>query len=441
MAIEPLHPAPPLAASEGVQQVHSVLDRCSGVDGLDGYAAAQLLPHVDRALSRLQSFKLSLIAVVDKEEVAADSGMTGTAAWLAAQSRSDGAAAARDVRLATALDEGLDVTRAALADGDLTPDHAHVIARTAAQLPANLAPEEKAAIEESLVQRAKLVDPTRLGKVARRALEAAERTQAEVDAHEDSILRDEEKVAQARTRLTLVDNRDGTVTGHFTVPTLAGNILKKVVQQMASPRRFAQQAAKAAREKGASTADEVAQATWEAFRAEDLTWDQKYGRAFVELLEHLPTDRLSGKVNATVVVTLDFDKLRTAVGAAHVDTGQDLSASEVRRLACNAGIVPAVLDGESQQLDLGRTERFFTEAQRVALAMRYDSCAADGCDRPFAWTEGHHEDAWAMGGETNLDKAVPLCGFHHRRVHDPGYRHTIATDAKGLKRVSFVRRN
>jgi hypothetical protein len=56
-------------------------------------------------------------------------------------------------------------------------------------------------------------------------LEAVEEDQARVDAHHDSLLRDEEALARAKTRLTMHDNRDGTVSGHFTVPTLAGAIL------------------------------------------------------------------------------------------------------------------------------------------------------------------------------------------------------------------------
>jgi hypothetical protein len=102
--------------------------------------------------------------------------------------------------------------------------------------------------------------------------------------------------------------------------------------------------------------------------------------------------------------------------------------------------VPAVLGGESQVLDLGRSQRFFTEAQRVALALTYDTCAADDCDRPYAWTEHHHEDPWASGGATDLDKAVPLCGYHHRRVHDPGYHHRVFRESDGRKRVTFVKR-
>ena len=78
------------------------------------------------------------------------------------------------------------------------------------------------------------------------------------------------------------------------------------------------------------------------------------------------------------MVTVEHDRLRQELGAAHLDTGHDLSASEARRLACTAGVLPAVLDGTSHPLDLGRAKRFFTEAQRVALATTYDECAERG---------------------------------------------------------------
>jgi hypothetical protein len=431
-------PTPPLvAADDGVRQVLAVLDLCGAPSELSVAGATRLISDADTAVARLQAIKLGAITVVDKAQVAAESGMTGTDAWLAARSRRTGGDAARDVKLAKALDSGLEATGQALSAGKVSTEHARVIADAAAKLPDDVTDEERAAVEASLVAKAKQLDPGALRRHARRALEAAGRSAAEADAHEDKQLRSEEEQAWAKTRLSMHDNGDGTTSGHFTVPTFAGQLLRKVVQQMASPRRFAQQAAKAAKAVGAASAEEVASATWEAFRAEDLTWEQKYGRAFVELLEHLPTDKLSGKVNATVVVTTDLDTLRAALGAAHFDTGADLSASQVRRLACNAGLVPAVLGGASQVLDLGRTDRFFSEAQRVALATRYDACAAEGCDRPYAWCELHHEDPWHAGGETNLDLAVPLCGHHHRKVHDPNYRAFITTDHRGIKTATF----
>jgi hypothetical protein len=226
------------------------------------------------------------------------------------------------------------------------------------------------------------------------------------------------------------DHADGTTSGYFTVPTLAAAILRKTVQQLASPRRFADRAAA----QGATTA-----ATQRAAFA-DVDWSQRYGQAFVELLEHLPTDRLSGKVAATVVVTIDYEKLTARLGAAQLDTADALSASAARRLACNAGLLPAVLGRQSIPLDLGRTDRFFSEAQRVALATRYDSCAAAACDRPFAWSELHHQRPWSEGGATDLGNAIPLCGHHHRRIHDSAYHHRVDLDARGIVTVSYTRR-
>src|SRR5690349_23209927 len=162
MAIAPIHPAPPLAAADAVRQVHAVLDRVESVDGLSGHAASSLVADVDRAVTRLQALKLSLVAVVDRSDVASDAGMTGTAAWLAARSRRDGASAAREVRLATALDGGLTATREALGEGVLSTEHAQVIATTAQQLPAGLDSTERAAIEQSAVAGAQRLEPAAL---------------------------------------------------------------------------------------------------------------------------------------------------------------------------------------------------------------------------------------------------------------------------------------
>jgi hypothetical protein len=118
-------------------------------------------------------------------------------------------------------------------------------------------------------------------------------------------------------------------------------------------------------------------------------------------------------------VTIDLDALLTGLGAAGLDTGIAIPAGEARRLACTAGLVPAVLGGDSVPLDLGRSRRLYTRSQRRALALAHDTCAVAGCTRPFAWCEIHHHRlSWAKGGRTDLDDALPLCGHHHRRAHD-----------------------
>jgi hypothetical protein len=410
-------------AVEAVARVHAVLDEVAEAEV--GEVSGHDVAEVERAVARVEALKLRLVASAHRQGAAGHSGMSGTPAWLAAHTRAWGGKAAADVALATALHDSLPLTRRALATGALSTAHAAVIAETARRLPAGLSDGERVKVESALVARARQVDPARLRRAARRALEAAERSAEEALVHEDGELRGEEARAAARVRLTLHDNLDGTVTGHFTVPTLAGAILRKAIQQMVSPRRRREVGEHARRR-------EVGE---HARPRED--WPAEQGAAFVELLEHLPTDRLHGKVAATVVVTVQHEHLREALGAARLDTGHDISAGEARRIACSAGILPAVLDGTSLPLDLGRTRRFFTEAQRVAMATTYDECAAQGCDRPYAWCDLHHQDPWSSGGATDLALAVPLCGFHHRLAHDPLHEHEVHPGADGRKAVSF----
>ena len=113
------------------------------------------------------------------------------------------------------------------------------------------------------------------------------------------------------------------------------------------------------------------------------------GQAFCDYLESRREDTVTeaGGVAATVVVTMGLDALLGGIAAASLDTGGKISAGEARRLACRAGIVPAVLGGHSQVLDLGRKTRFHTGPQRIALALRDGGCTAEGCDcRPACAT-------------------------------------------------------
>ena len=157
-------------------------------------------------------------------------------------------------------------------------------------------------------------------------------------------------------------------------------------------------------------------------------WDHRRGLAFAEILEHLPTDHLHPKTAATVVVTIDHTVLEGAIKTAGLDTGHTITAGEARRLACTAGLLPAVLNGKSIALDLGRESRLFTEAQRIAVGLHHSTCAADGCERPYAWCELHHETPWSRGGRTDLKDAVPLCHRHHQWIHDTGYHHQRLPD-------------
>jgi hypothetical protein len=125
----------------------------------------------------------------------------------------------------------------------------------------------------------------------------------------------------------------------------------------------------------------------------------------------------NGGQRPQVVVTVPFDLLDQQLGIGMLDTGGRLSPTQVRQLACDAQLIPAVLGGDGQVLDLGRTRRLITGALRRALEVRDRGCAFPGCDRPPRWCDGHHIAAWVDGGPTTLDNSVLLCGHHHRIIH------------------------
>ena len=108
-------------------------------------------------------------------------------------------------------------------------------------------------------------------------------------------------------------------------------------------------------------------------------------------------------MNATIVVTMDLSTLMGGLKAASLDTGETITGDQARRWACEAGIIPAVLGGKSQVLDLGRTRRFHTKCQRIAMALEQGGCTAEGCDWPPGLCHAHHEIPWSLGGGTSVE--------------------------------------
>ena len=428
-----------MTAAAAPDTQHPLLGCVTGLDELvdEAIACVRLTPlragehavavqAVDRLVRRAQALRLRVLAAAERDQVAQDAGLPTTEVWAATQTRSTRAAAAHDVGLAAALaDDGdgprHDPTATALDEGLLSTAHADVIVRAVDLLPAGVGPDRRAQVEQRLVADAQRYDPAQLRRHARRALAEVEVDRRAVDAHENELLHDEEQAALGRSRLTLHDNDDGTTSGHFTVPTLAAAFLRKILDTLTSPRRM-------------PLAPRVP--------GEEPTWDPAHrrGLAFTELLEHLPVDHLTGRTAATLLVTVGAETLTGALRSAGLETGQDLSAGEARRLACGAGLVPAVLGGPGLVLDLGRAARLFNDTQRTALAAVHSTCAAEGCTRPFAWTELHHLTPWQQGGRTDLANALPLCHWHHRRIHDHHYRHELRADGTvSFERISVSR--
>lgn len=104
-------------------------------------------------------------------------------------------------------------------------------------------------------------------------------------------------------------------------------------------------------------------------------------------------------------------------GAGLSATGDILSPATVRKLSCDAEIIPAILGGASEPLDLGRGERTASRAQRRALWLRDGGCTIPGCTTPPAWCEAHHIVHWSRGGASDLCNYALLCPRHHTEVH------------------------
>ena len=132
-----------------------------------------------------------------------------------------------------------------------------------------------------------------------------------------------------------------------------------------------------------------------------------------------------------VSVLIDLQTLSDAVHDATVAETSDgipLPPDAIRRLACDADIIPIVLGGAGDVLDEGRARRLATAAQRRAVNAMHRSCIFPDCTIPVDDCRIHHTDPWHANGRTDLDTLVPVCETHHHRLHEGGWTLTITPD-------------
>jgi hypothetical protein len=102
-----------------------------------------------------------------------------------------------------------------------------------------------------------------------------------------------------------------------------------------------------------------------------------------------------------------------------LDFGGTLTPEALRMLCCDANVIPIVMDGKGQPLDVGRMTRVIPEGIRRAVAARDHGCAR--CGRPASWCEIHHMRPWSEQGPTSVDNCVQLCRACHRLIHHAGW--------------------
>ncbi|WP_203915547.1 DUF222 domain-containing protein [Rhizocola hellebori] len=322
--------------------------------GLTGQELRDALVHAFAEKQRWAARCLELVREVDGQNLAHDHGATSTTAWLNAVLQVTPTEARKMIATAAALDHPCAVTAKALSAGAVNEAQAAVIGRCVTSL-AEHGPDKQAEAEQFLLDKAAEHDAHALTVMADRILfvidpEAAEEHQRKnLDAAEKRAARDRfftlSPDGTGRTRLTGVLGAE------------AAAIVRAALEPLCRPTDPHDH-----RSAGQRRADALT----------DIC-------ALALATGQLPDNR--GE-KAQVVVTTRFDPTHQNLSEGMLDTGETLSAETVRRLACDARIIPAMLGSPSQPLDLGREQRLFKGPLRRALILRDGGCAFPGCDRP-----------------------------------------------------------
>ncbi len=349
------------------------------------------------------SVMLDTVAELDSRSIAATAGFRDTKQLLAgmlnlspteAGTRVAHAAqlASRRTLTGEVLAPLLPNTAEALAAGEIGPAQVRVITETMGAIPAWVSAVERDAAEADLARHARSFHPTSLHKIGQRILGCLD-----PDGRQP---RDEPQPDPGAGELRLWDRRDGRLGLEGYLEPEHRAAVRSLIEQLAAPRP-AIAGIPDARTAPQRNADALLEVCGLARAAQDCP--STAGEP-----PHL-------------TVTIDWEALRTGLGVATLDYGTLISASDARRWACDAKIIPVVLGGRSEPLDVGRALRTVPLSIRRALVARDRGCVFPGCDRPPGMCQAHHCRHWIDNGETSVENCVLLCEAHHRHVHHTGW--------------------
>jgi Domain of unknown function (DUF222) len=388
----------------------SCLDGLRGtMGGLDDARIVQTLRDIESLSRRTQAVMLELVAEADSRGVAVERGFRNTQQLLAGMLQLSAAEARTRVQHATMLGTRrtitgqtlaarLPATAAALAAGQIGTGQLRVITETIAALPASVPPLARDRAEADLAGYARDFDPRRLRIIAQRLV-------ATLDPDGPAPVDEPDPTPPARGQLWLRDRRDGGLGLAGWLDAEHGGMVRALIEQLA-----------------ARPADGA---------AEPRAIEERHADALIELCdraraaEEFPT---TAGEPPHVTVTIDWDALRTGLGIATLDYGQLIIAGDARRLACDCKLIPVILGGDSEPLDVGRAMRTVPLGIRRALVARVardGGCSFPGCDRPPGLCAAHHVRHWIGHGETKVGNCCLLCPAHHQQVHLQGWDITI----------------
>jgi len=351
----------------------------------------------------LYSVMLETVAELDSRDIAATAGFRNTKQLLAGMLNLSPTEAGARVTHATQLAPRralggavlaplLPTTAAALAAGEICFGKVTVITEMMAAIPASVSAADRDAAEAELAGYARSFNPTSLHTISRHLL-----AHLDPDGPEP---RDEPESDPGAGELRLRNRRDGRLGLEGFLEAEHGAAFRSLIDQLAGPRPASEGIPDPR-----STPQRNAEALLEVC-------------GLARAAEQCPS---TAGEPAHLTVTIDWDALRTGLGVATLDYGTHISAAEARRWACDAKIIPVVLGGQSEPLDVGRAMRTVSLAIRRALVARDRGCAFPGCDRPPGMCQAHHALHWIDDGESSVENCVLLCETHHRHVHRTGW--------------------
>ena len=332
---------------------------------------------------RLEAVRLTAIGEADSRGVTISTGARTTAAWLVDRTGVSRGDANRSVQQARRITVMSAATRDAVRSGGLSLDHARVVRDVAStlwqrsiRLDSPLTADVRAEAEATLIDLAGSLDPGQLALAGRYLVE---RLDPDGEPDEEEQARQEE----LRRRFTCTPTPDGGGRFHGELDAEGFALVLNALSPLSAPRP--------------TTAE----------GPDRRTLSQRQGDGLVELARRaiecgdLPEE---GGLATAVVVTTDLATLRGELSeqAPTLDTGVEVSVESLRRMACDAHIIPAVLGSTPAALDIGRSSRVVPSAMRRALVVRDQRCAFPGCQIPAAWCDAHHVVPWACGGVTAL---------------------------------------
>lgn len=382
------------------------------------YTEQQLLDELARCQQRVDASRarqLALLAEAEKREACQRRASLPTAGWLVDRNTHSPRAARQDVRLAVGLQQ-TPIVAAALSQSRISCEQAAAIINGLHRLPDDLDAGLRDQVTTELVGYANSFGPAALARLVNRAVEVVAPAIAE-EADRKAVERLDAE--QRRNRhLTWHQDSDGSwiIRGKFTA--VAGEQLITVLRAVSAKHRSTVLLAGGQIERSQANAD-----------------------ALTMLVDHYQscgTAPAFGADRPRITITIDYDTLIGKLGTAVLlGSAEQLTAHEARRLACDADILPTVLNTNSVPLDVGRTKRLFTDELRQAIILRDQGCMFPGCDRPPAECEVHHRKPWWAGGETSLANGVLVCRYHHHLAEpDPNkpteHQWLIRLDDRGL---------